>query len=162
MSECNLCHTEATVHFVDIDASGCMREVFLCKKHAEMYGFFQKNAYLLLSDLPTHTLGMILSSQSCLDCGCTQEWIAKEGKVGCPNCYTMFPEIRPQGIKQCAIYFGKFPKKYSAEAALKPRLNFLEQQLQSLIKSERFELAKEVRQKIKMIAREMEHASTHV
>lgn len=139
-----------------------MREVFLCQKHAEMYGFFTPHAYQLRPDLPMRTLGTILSSQACPQCGCSKEWIVQQKRVGCPHCYKAFPEIKPHGFKQRPLHFGKFPKNITNAIALQPRLDFLTRQLQALVNSERFEAAQEVRQEINLISRKIKNASTHI
>ena len=141
MSKCCQCEQAASVHLVDIDQNGRMREAFLCKQHAEACGAFAPHAYHLIESLPIQDRGIVLSRYLCPECGCTREWIEQNKSVGCPHCYTTFQKLEIPTFNDIPIHFGKIPAHSDPNEAFQPRLQFLKKRIEAAIQSEKFEEA---------------------
>ncbi len=92
------------------------------------------------------------SKKSCPSCGFTFEDFRRTGKAGCPDCYKAFSEELEGSIRQIhgsAVHEGRAPaaskKKHEKENMLKS----LKKELKNAISNEEFEMAAELRDKIK-------------
>ena len=155
MSRCGRCEREATVRLTDVDVNGCMREAFLCDECAKTCGILTPNAYDLIDGLPSRECALLLSNRICPNCGCTHEWLEAHKRIGCPQCYRAFDDVKPCGFKDCNVYFGKIPAKQRTKEAFQPRLQYLEEKMKTMAKNECFEAAQAVRRQIRSIEREM-------
>ncbi len=145
--KCHKCDQPATVHIVDIDIKGHVREAFLCKTHAQECGVFSNKTYDLLSWTKLTPVGTFLSNNVCPYCNCAKEWIEKTNLVGCSKCYSTF-KIQLKGFREVPMHFGKVPKRF-LENGYKPRIQFLETRMQAFIRTEQYEKAYACRKKIK-------------
>ncbi|HCI57051.1 MAG TPA: hypothetical protein DEW74_02905 [Opitutae bacterium] len=151
MSKCCLCEQAASVHLINVDANGRMFETFLCAEHAENKEVSTPNAYQLMDILPHYDKGVVLSNHICPTCGCTKEWIESTHYAGCPDCYKTFKELRLTGAHDCCIHFGKIPQRKLSPEAFKPRLRYLQAQLQAAIDADRLEAAQQIQKQIRTI-----------
>lgn len=100
----------------------------------------------------------------CEDCGNTFGSVVKDGgKVGCPTDYEAFDD--PLGKLVSAIqdgatqHVGKVPKHASKEthrAVLEARIERFEKQLQNVIRTEEYERAAEIRDRIEAVKSKIE------
>lgn len=91
------------------------------------------------------------SGKRCSCCGSDFSSIAKTGKAGCPNCYAEFraklaPTIRK--IHGNTAHCGKH-SKVTTEQSNESQIEALKKQLTEAVNSENYELAAELRDKIK-------------
>jgi protein arginine kinase activator len=97
---------------------------------------------------------LMLSPQSnaegrCQSCGFTSEDLRKTGRLGCPECYTVFHEMLEEVINDCqkgTDHFGKFPASQVGS-----RRRQLETLLEKAVGSEHFEEAASLRDKIRAL-----------
>ena len=86
--------------------------------------------------------------EKCSVCGKTLAEIADNGEVGCPNCYDQFADkLKPiiRNLQSSVAHVGAKP----GESAVK--LNDLEQRLKEAVKSENYEEAMVLSEKIKSL-----------
>ncbi len=91
------------------------------------------------------------SGKRCSVCGSDFNSIAESGKVGCPNCYTEFKARLVPTIKKMhgnTVHCGKH-SKITTEQSNENQLVSLKKQLTEAVNSENYELAAELRDKIK-------------
>ena len=95
----------------------------------------------------------VTSGKRCAVCGSDFRSIADSGKVGCPNCYTEFrarlePTIRK--LHGNVVHCGKHSKVTTQENKESETAE-LKKQLAEAVKSENYELAAELRDKIRAL-----------
>lgn len=90
--------------------------------------------------------------QVCPSCGFTSEDLRKTGRLGCPDCYSVFAEMLSDVLNDCQKglqHVGKIPRSQ------KPlREKMLREKLQVAIAAERFEEAATLRDQLKMLEEE--------
>ncbi len=94
------------------------------------------------------------SATACPQCGTTWAELAKEGKMGCPTCYSTFAEQLSHSIRSMhgnATHTGRAPAKRQAALEKKTRLENLKKNLKAAIESENFEEAACLRDEIRAI-----------
>ncbi len=94
------------------------------------------------------------STTACPQCGTTWAELAKEGKMGCPTCYSTFAEQLSHSIRSMhgnATHTGRAPAKRQAALEKKTRLENLKKNLKAAIESENFEEAARLRDEIRAI-----------
>ena len=92
-----------------------------------------------------------INEKKCDLCGYTYHRIAQEGRVGCARCYSTFKtELMPQlaRIHGNKTYTEPSPQKEVSE------LDTLQKQMEQAVLEENFELAAELRDKIKKMREE--------
>lgn len=102
------------------------------------------------------TLPAVADSNPCAFCGATLKDFRETGRLGCPHCYASFePHLRDllrrlHGSSQHVgeIYLSP-GRSRTADAAL--RLNELKDQLRRAVDAENFELAAELRDRIRVL-----------
>lgn len=97
------------------------------------------------------TMPSIGSGKRCSCCGSDFSSIAKTGKAGCPNCYTEFraklaPTIRK--LHGNTVHCGKHSKA-TVEQSNEIQIEDLKKRLAEAVNNENYELAAELRDKIK-------------
>ena len=101
------------------------------------------------------------SSRRCKLCGSSFEDIAKSGKVGCAQCYEeFFEELLPsiQRIHGRTAHTGKLARSAGTEIKLKNEISKLHFELEHAIKTQEFEKAAELRDKIRDLEKQMNEA----
>ena len=150
---------EATTHIKRI-INGETAEYRLCKNCAISLGFSDSfsDFGINLSELFGGFLGDIsvssLSSRvlRCEKCGSSFEDIAKSGKIGCADCYSLFydkllPSI--QRIHGKTRHEGKIAKSAGESLKREREISSLKQDLSKAIEEQNFEEAARLRDKIR-------------
>ena len=91
------------------------------------------------------------AGKRCAVCGSDFSSIAKSGKAGCPNCYAEFKSRLAPTIKKIhgnTVHCGKH-SKVTVEQSNENEIAALKKQLDEAVKTENYELAAELRDKIK-------------
>lgn len=165
--KCESCNArEATIHITK--GSGLDKaEKYLCEECAN--ASFESDFSYPDDSFNIHQLLKSLSQQQsmqhkqktqkeCGTCGSTIETIVKNGKFGCPDCYTTFDSKVPEIIMRVQAHqtehTGKVPKKSRSQIKVKKQIETLKNKLSELIESQEFEEAAVVRDEI----RELEKA----
>ena len=106
----------------------------------------------------------------CPQCGWTEERLRKTGRLGCPACYSVFFSLLDKelaGIHRGLVSNGSFPPgpmdssvsvpcSSESGAHVRNRLAVLRKNLDESIRREEFELAAELRDRIKKLEKEEE------
>ncbi|MBQ2687153.1 MAG: UvrB/UvrC motif-containing protein [Clostridia bacterium] len=159
--KCEKCKVrEANTHIKKV-VNGEYTELMLCSECAHALGYdnvfdFEMPDMFggLLQSFFTGALPARSGASRCPECGSTYGDITNTGKVGCAHCYeAFFEELLPsiRRIHGNTLHCGKVPHDF-VEKADKPaenEIDNLKTQLQAAIDEQNFELAAELRDKIK-------------
>lgn len=92
--------------------------------------------------------------KSCSLCGSTFADIARSGRIGCPECYETFADELAAtvnrlhgGVKPA----GRIPKRFGEKHSREAQLASLKTEMQTAITAQEFEIAAELRDKIKAL-----------
>ena len=155
---CEKCgKANATTHIRTV-VNGVMREMNLCGHCAAEEGYnnipHNSLAGMLASMFGEISSGGRASSQTrCPVCGATFSDIAKTGRMGCSECYSVFKqELLPylKRVHGSTHHIGKVPN--SAPLMVKPEketIDSLRMELNRLVSAEKYEEAAVIRDKIK-------------
>jgi protein arginine kinase activator len=162
--QCQICSkNDATIHLTEI-SDGVRAEMHICEHCAQEQGIAVKSQIplneLLSSLLAVQPTDEELfgpsekgASTSCPHCGFTLEQFRKEPLLGCPYDYEVFEKPLLRLIKKAhngkTAHCGKIPSKTSVGTKKQIRLIALRQRLEAAVQSEDYELAAELRDKIK-------------
>lgn len=150
--KCNLCNNLASVHLTQI-LNNKIHKVDLCESCAQAKGVTDPNGFSLADLLvknplePEKQVGLL----KCPTCGFTQNDFRKLGRLGCPECYGVFdPLLSPvlENMHKGTAHKGKVPEKAVQRRSVEEELNQLEEEIQAAIKSERYEDAATIRDRI--------------
>lgn len=98
----------------------------------------------LLSELKIKPAGTSRTRAACPTCKWTLAQFQKTGRMGCPECYTAFETEARTVLKK---FHG--PTTHKGKKSPRESLPELKRQLEKAVKSENYELAAELRDKIK-------------
>ncbi|MDD5618115.1 MAG: UvrB/UvrC motif-containing protein [Candidatus Omnitrophica bacterium] len=169
---CDVCgKNQATVHLTEI-VDEQMTELHLCEECAKQKSMQMEQQFGLsdllggLVDFGKQGEGQESAKVKCPNCNMTYEDFKKIGRLGCSNCYSafikyLFPLLKR--IHGTAVHTGKVPStvtvgipSVAVDSSIKaeaprPRneLADLKNKLQEAVKSENFEEAAKLRDKIK-------------
>ncbi len=168
---CENCKKNEATAYIKTNVNGEVHEYHLCPECAaqmqnsgafgSMFNFDSMfspmSGFDLVSSLLSSPFGgfsampSIGSGKRCSVCGSDFSSIAKSGKAGCPNCYTEFraklaPTVRK--IHGNTVHCGKH-SKVTTEQSNESQIADLKKQLTEAVNSENYELAAELRDKIK-------------
>lgn len=160
--QCQICNKrEATIHLTEI-TDGARNEMHLCERCASEQGIAVKsqipiNELLsgLLSSQPEddELAGLLTKETSCPHCGFTLEQFHKEAVLGCPYDYEVFEKPLLLLIEKAhdgkTSHCGKVPSRVSPDSKRQIELLSLRQKLDAAVQAEDYELAAELRDKIK-------------
>ncbi|NLO47965.1 MAG: hypothetical protein GX111_06565 [Clostridiales bacterium] len=156
---CQNCgNNEAEYHY-KTNINGEVRQLHLCKECAAklsggsplklpQVNFF--NAFF--TDLLGASRRNPSDSRQCPLCGATERSILSTGKVGCFQCYDTFCDMLTPFIKKIhgnAIHQGKAPSSAGPEIKRLREIESLKRELDSAVKTEDFERAVILRDKIR-------------
>ncbi len=170
---CEKCgKNEATVYIKNV-VNGKTTEMHLCGECANEQGllktavnpfygmsnFFQdfENAFQgffpgLTS--PAASGRSLPNGTTCPVCGASAQDIARTGRAGCADCYSVFDYVLGPAIKRIhgeASHSGTIPGSAGAEMTRKRRLSELKHELKTAIKNEAFEDAARLRDEIRSL-----------
>jgi len=163
---CDKCKkNEATINFAQV-ANNKKVEYHLCEECAEKLGFKNplKNVPFPLSDFLTSMVDKDIKEKTgalvqvnCSQCGLTFTEFSKTGKFGCGKCYRAFKTQLDDLLRKIHgsnRHVGKFPD--TSPEKLKPLIKEreLQKRLREAIKNEDYEVAAEIRDKLKSMVSE--------
>ncbi len=159
--KCDVCkEAEATVHLTQI-VSGAMQKIDLCEGCAKVKGVSDPTGFSLADLLlglgqgeTASGIGIVSPELRCPGCGMTQSDFKRSGRLGCAQCYKTFAEgLAPliRGMHKGEQHIGKRPPNYTETLADEERLKSLRSELERAVKSEDFEKAAELRDRIRKL-----------
>ena len=169
---CQSCKkNQATTHIKNI-VNGELTEKHLCSECAAKQGY--SNVFENMFDIGSFMSGFmgepsfaLATEKHCPNCGITFSQITKSGRVGCSKCYDVFYDRLLPSIKRIhgnTFHTGKRlrnPQLESGESSKsevktssKSELELLSDELQKAIKSQEFEKAAQLRDKINALKAE--------
>jgi protein arginine kinase activator len=156
--KCDVCkEAEATVHLTQI-VSGAMQKVDLCESCAKAKGVSDPASFSLADMFLGlgHSEGTASTPSSseikCPNCGMSQTDFKKSGRLGCSQCYHTFADgLAPllKSIHKGEQHVGKVPTGHAQDAVTAEQLKILKKDLEEAVKDENFEVAADLRDKIK-------------
>lgn len=168
--ECQECHKRpATLHLTQF-INGQKKEIHVCEVCAAEKGYFtHPEDANSLQDLLTglfnfdtskmqHQVLNQINELRCKQCGMTISQFKETGKFGCASCYDTFSSRLDAILRRVHAgntkHTGKIPKRAGVSLQVKKEIHNYRAQLQQLIKTEQFEKAAEVRDKIKELEKQ--------
>lgn len=160
--QCQICNkNEATIHLTDI-TDGVRTEMHVCENCAHEQGIAVKS-HIPVNELLSSLLAVQPSDDeldgpseeklTCPNCGFTLDQFRKEGVLGCPHDYEIFEQSLLPLIQKAhdgkTAHCGKLPSKTPKDTRKQIELLKLRQQLEDAVRSEDYELAAELRDRIK-------------
>lgn len=156
---CEKCNKHAaTVHLTEINPSNVKKEVHLCETCAQQITLPYKLQFSIseiLSSLIEPVMNQMLKDTTdvkCPTCGMNYEMFHKKARFGCAQDYEIFKKgivSILEKIHGSVHHVGKTPQDVSPHILKEKELRDLQHELERLVKSEEFEKAAEVRDKIK-------------
>jgi len=175
--QCQECEErQATLHFSQT-INGEKKEIHVCEKCAKDKGYVtypgedMHTLHNLLAGLfnfdqesmkPTaqHEQLTLKRDLECPDCSMTFTQFKKVGKFGCATCYETFSSHLDPIFKRVhsgnTKHNGKIPKRKGSNLHTKKQIETYKEQLQELIKTEEFEEAAVIRDKIRALQADKE------
>ena len=160
---CEKCHkNHATIHLTAIEG-GMKKEAHLCDECARQTGVHLKFNFSI-SDLlgglmePTSSKSPKANQVRCPECGITYSEFKTKARLGCANDYEVFRSelLRLlEKIHGSTQHAGKTPHTVDAQVRKENELIRLKRDLESVVKTEDFEKAAEIRDRIKTIELEL-------
>ncbi len=157
---CQVCNdNKATIHLTEIE-KGEQKELHLCEACAIKKGVIQKNSITLkefLGKIAEQSQGSEASKDEpqirCPGCGASFQDFSSGGRLGCQADYEVFKDNLAEiiekmhaGVKQHA---GKIPSQAGEKVAREKEIRQMRLELETLIKSENYEKAARVRDRIR-------------
>ena len=159
--KCECCHeVEATIHLTQV-IDGDVKKLNLCQTCAQQSGI-DLNSPISITDV---LLGLGSVSEknragendfdlSCSRCMMTRTEFKKRARLGCPECYQAFMGELNALIKAMhhgGQHVGKIPARQGNEARITAQIASLQQNIKSAIAKEQYEVAANLRDKIKAL-----------
>lgn len=159
MSVCQLCkQREATVHLTQI-INGMKKDMLVCSQCAGSSGIkIDINSLITgLLDMQSKNREAERSTLICERCGMTAKEFNNTGKMGCANCYECFFEPMQMLLNRMhgkTHHMGKAPQKHESSEPVELQIEKLKDELAASIKTEAYERAAEIRDRIKELNNE--------
>lgn len=154
---CENCHKKTATTHIKQTVNGKTVEYHLCAECATRLhagGFNPFDMSDLWSSLFETQVPDIPKAKVCGKCGSTFDKIAKIGRLGCPECYSVFKEELLPSITRMhgkTRHIGKVPGKASQSVKNGYEIDKLRAELKDAISREDYETAASLRDKIKLI-----------
>ena len=160
--QCQICNKDdATIHLTEI-IDGERTEMHICEQCAVEQDIAVKS-HIPINELLSNLLAVQPSDDElagpserelvCPNCGFTLAQFRKEGVLGCPHDYEVFEKALLPLIEKAhdgrTAHCGKVPLKTPRDTKKQIELLNLRQQLEAAVQSEDYELAAELRDRIK-------------
>jgi protein arginine kinase activator len=165
---CEKCkQNKATVHLTKI-LNNKKTEVHLCEECARKNQDISFENPFTINNFLTGLLDSVQSSPikvdyikttACSKCGMSYGRFKQLGRLGCSDCYKTFNEKLTPLIKNVhgsQQHTGKIPKKEGSFIRLKRDIVTMKKELKRAIDKEEFERAAELRDKIKLLEKDLE------
>jgi len=159
--KCGQC--EATVHLTQM-VSGEVRKLHLCAECANQNGIVSHipstiSEILLGAGAKTSMASTKRAGGVCSTCGLKREQFQSMGRLGCDDCYTSFSEeLSPiiRAMHHADHHVGKIPQSLIREIDLGKEMEALHGRLRDAVKSEHFEEAARLRDRISILSSELD------
>lgn len=160
--QCQICNkNDATIHLTEI-SDGVRTEMHICEHCAAQQDITIKS-HIPINELLSNLLavqptddelsGPTEQQLACPNCGMTLDQFRKEGVLGCQHDYEVFEKSLQPLIEKAhngkISHCGKIPSTTPADAKKRMELLNLRRQLEAAVQCEDYELAAELRDKIK-------------
>lgn len=161
--KCECCSkTEATIHLTQV-IDGEVKKLNLCQVCAQNNGI-DLNSPISITDVLLG-LGNPVSGEpiktdlsefdlSCSRCQMTRAEFKKRARLGCPECYKAFMgELNAitQAMHHSRQHVGKIPARQGNEARITAQIAALQKDIETAIAKEEYEVAANLRDKIKSL-----------
>jgi len=150
---CALCGAAAQV-FVSVVQGAKVASMAWCNEHAAMAGVLDPRGYALLEASESPAPRRAESSLRCPVCDCSQRDFERQGRFGCPACYTAFAGLLGPLLGKMhrdVQHHGKIPLRGAGPAAVRHRLALLQEELKDAVRTQQFEGAAQTRDAIAML-----------
>jgi protein arginine kinase activator len=159
--KCECCHeADATIHLTQV-IDGNVKKLNLCAVCAQKSGI-DLNSPISITDVllglgaqpPTD---LPLGSEfdlSCSRCQMTRTEFKKRARLGCPECYKAFMgelNALTKAMHHSGQHVGKIPARQGNEARLTAQIASLKKDIETAISKEQYEVAANLRDKIKAL-----------
>lgn len=163
---CKFCGAVSTIHLTDVIGKK-KREMHLCEACAREKKIIPTNPQEInVPALLELVLGVSQVPQAvpptettCPDCGFQYAQFRKIGRFGCPHDYIVFKELIEPVLERVhndsRQHLGKIPKRHQRRLKLARRVE-LQAQLRTAIATERYEVAAQLRDAIRVLENELE------
>lgn len=160
--QCQICNErDATIHLTEI-TDGIRTEMHICEHCAAEQDIAVKS-HIPINELLSNLLAVQPTDEeiaggsdqklACPTCGFTLAQFRKEGVLGCPGDYEVFEDVLAPLIEKAhdgrTTHCGKVPLRTPVDAKKQLELLNLRQRLEAAVRSEDYELAAQLRDKIK-------------
>ena len=167
--KCQHCEKAATFHITEL-TGGVPEELHLCEDHARQYlteGQQEPDALPVIAGaiVGQFAIGQTaedlarLDPQACPVCGITFYEFRSQGRFGCPHDYIFFYsddfERFLSSIHGDSKHTGKRPKRFAGDTDNRTALIRLRREMKDAIAEENYELASELRDRIKQTEKEV-------
>lgn len=150
---CALCGAPAKV-FVSVVHGGKVTSAAWCAEHAVAAGALDTQGYALLQPVETPASRRAENFLRCPACDCSQRDFERQGRFGCPACYTAFAGLLPVllgKIHRDVQHHGKIPLRGAGADAVRHRLARLNLELNNAVRTQEFEGAAQTRDAIALL-----------
>jgi protein arginine kinase activator len=168
--KCECCHeAEATIHLTQV-IDGKVKKLNLCQDCAQQNGI-DLNSPISITDVllglgsePKAGKDPSLMSTfdlSCSRCQMTRAEFKKNARLGCPECYKAFMgELNAlmQAMHHSRQHVGKIPARQGNEARITAQIASLQKDIETAIAKEEYEIAANLRDKIRALKEGAQHA----
>ncbi|OAT85293.1 UvrB/UvrC motif-containing protein [Desulfotomaculum copahuensis] len=171
--ECERCHQRPAVIFLTEITNGQKRTMRLCEQcareiQAESFGFLpQIDLHNFLAGLLHNEFNPPASGPAeppaagarCEACGLTEAQFARQGLLGCGECYKYFGErLEPvfRRIHGTTCHAGKVPERTGGRVKVVNRIERLKLEMKEAINREEFERAAQLRDSIRELEKELQ------
>lgn len=149
--KCSICKSPATVHLTQI-VNNKVHKLDLCESCAQEKGVTDPNGFSLSDVILGKTESPELKGHlKCERCGFTQSDFRRLGRLGCSSCYEAFQSlIAPvlENMHRGTRHSGKVPTRAVERRSLQEQLAILEEEIQKAVRSERYEDAARIRDRM--------------
>ncbi len=167
--KCECCHeAEATIHLTQV-IYGKVKKLNLCQDCAQKNGV-DLNSPISITDVllglgsaqgsaPKEQSLMSDLDLSCSRCQMTRAEFKKNARLGCPECYKAFMgELNAlvQAMHHTRQHVGKIPARQGNEARVTAQIASLQKDIETAIAKEEYEIAANLRDKIRALKSGME------
>lgn len=158
--KCKVCGATASVH-VGFITDGALVQAHFCHDHAKASGVLQTGAYALIAEselvkkVPAHER----DGPMCPECGYNLRLWKQTGRLGCPECYTVFHDEVQQllpGMHRGTEHQGRIPRRQISPETVGNRIKALQKALDRAIEDERYEDAAVARDEMSELREKLE------
>jgi len=165
--KCDICGSSRAVIHIQQIAGKEEININICEKCAREKGLTTKNSELSLSlknlianfDQIKKAIEKHDNAKICSECGKTLDDLKKSGRAGCSSCYSEFNKYIAAFLKKAAgssEHRGKSPLRVSIISRRIRQMDNLQVKLHKAVKNENFEHAAYLRDRIKLMERQLE------